>query len=100
MRFMSLPADITLRRVIPLDYLLSLMLLFSFLVADRLAYTLGSPLFKALLHLGEMALWLWYSLTLFWAPLTSTGARRRGGWGPASTRAHPHMCIAAACSAG
>jgi len=37
---------------VPLGYLLALMLLFSLLVMDRLAYVLGSPLFKAVLHLG------------------------------------------------
>ena len=37
--------------MVPLGYLLTLMLLFLLLVLDRLAYTLGSPLGKALLHL-------------------------------------------------
>ena len=41
-------ADIAARQAIPLDYLLVLMALFGILVLDRLAYTLGAPLFKAL----------------------------------------------------
>lgn len=46
------PADITSRSVIPLQYLLTLLVVFGLLVFDRLAYTLGSPLFKSALHLG------------------------------------------------
>ena len=45
-------ADITNEHVVPLGYLLTLMLLFLLMVFDRLFYTLGSPLGKALLHLG------------------------------------------------
>lgn len=45
-------SDLTSRQVIPLDYLLCLIALFALLVLDRVAYTLGSPLFKALLHTG------------------------------------------------
>ena len=48
---MRWPAEITSGNVVPLGYLLTLMLLFLLLVLDRLAYTLGSPLGKALLHL-------------------------------------------------
>ena len=38
--------DISDERVVPLDYLLSLIVLFMFLVLDRVFYTLGSPLGK------------------------------------------------------
>ncbi len=47
-----LNAEITSEHVVPLDYLLTVMLLFMLLVADRVFYTVGSPLGKALLHLG------------------------------------------------
>lgn len=45
-------AEITSEHVVPLDYLLTILLLFLLLVADRVAYSIGSPLGKALLHLG------------------------------------------------
>lgn len=66
-------ADITTAQVIPLGFLVALMVLFGCLVADRVAYTLGSPALKAVLHLGEMALVLACSLALYWSPLTSAG---------------------------
>jgi hypothetical protein len=37
---------------VPLDYLVTILVLFLLMVADRIFYTVGSPLGKALLHLG------------------------------------------------
>lgn len=67
--------DISDERVVPLDYLLSLIVLFMFLVLDRVFYTLGSPLGKALLLWSQMAVFYIYVLKLFWSPTTSSTAR-------------------------
>lgn len=46
-------AEITNEHVVPLGYLLTLILLFMLIVLDRVVYTLGSPLGKALLHVRQ-----------------------------------------------
>ncbi|KAK9824077.1 hypothetical protein WJX72_007565 [[Myrmecia] bisecta] len=68
-------ADITDERVVPVDFLAVLIILFLFMVLDRLVYTLGNHLGKALLLVGQMALFYWYCMELFWSPSTSSGAR-------------------------
>ncbi|CAL8464921.1 g4456 [Coccomyxa elongata] len=68
-------ADITDERVVPVDYLGVLMLLFLLLVLDRLFYTLGLHLGKAVLFWTQMALFYWYTMVLFWSPATSTTAK-------------------------
>eukprot|EP00887_Chlorella_sp_A99_P004668 scaffold4.g4668.t1 len=68
-------SEITNEHVVPLGYLLTLILLFLLLVLDRLVYTLGSPAGKAALHVGQLALYFWYCLSLFWSPMASAAAR-------------------------
>jgi len=48
----STAVDITSQHVVPLGYLLTLMVLFLFVVMDRVVYTLGTPAGKAVLHFG------------------------------------------------
>lgn len=43
-------SEITYEHVVPFKYLVTLIVLFMLIVLDRLFYTLGSPLGKALLH--------------------------------------------------
>lgn len=71
--FFIFHTEITSQHVVPLGYLITLMVLFGFVVADRVVYTLGSPAGKAFLHLAEMGLLFAYCSTLVWAPSSGTG---------------------------
>ena len=95
-------AEITNEHVVPLGYLLTLMLLFMLIVLDRLAYTLGSPAGKALLHVGCASGVRWEgglapgwrggcALPFAWASLAagSTGARPKAGAKPQPKLALP-----------
>ncbi|KAL6770350.1 hypothetical protein ACKKBG_A34605 [Auxenochlorella protothecoides x Auxenochlorella symbiontica] len=86
-------SEITNEHVVPLGYLVTLITLFMLIVLDRLFYTVGSPLGKAMLHCTQMAVFFSYCLSLFWSPATSG-------------RAHAHLrtlvalkCISFAMSA-
>ncbi|KAA6417866.1 MAG: hypothetical protein FRX49_12164, partial [Trebouxia sp. A1-2] len=70
-------SDITDERVVPVDYLGVLILLFLFMVLDRLFYTLGLHLGKALLLWAQMALFYYYTFSLFWSPFSSSSARNQ-----------------------
>lgn len=59
-------ADITSQHIVPLGYLLTLITLFMFIVFDRVAYTIGSPLAKSILHVSEMIVYFWYCSSLIW----------------------------------
>ncbi|KAK9863698.1 hypothetical protein WJX84_001768 [Apatococcus fuscideae] len=61
--------------VVPLDFLLILLLLFTFMVLDRLAYTLGSHFGKATLLWSQMAIFYPFVMNLFWSANTGTHAR-------------------------
>lgn len=92
--------DISDDRVVPIDFLAALLLLFFFMVLDRLFYTLGLHFGKvccaavhpgdaafggvwevtslhtqALLLVTQMAVLYWYCMSLFWSPRTSATAK-------------------------
>ena len=57
---------------IPVNYLLSLIVLFGFIVADRCVYSLGSHLGKAILHVTHVIVVLTYCLWLTWSPFVGS----------------------------
>ncbi|KAK9858804.1 hypothetical protein WJX84_000839, partial [Apatococcus fuscideae] len=61
--------------VVPLDFLLILLMLFTFMVLDRLTYTLGSHLGKAALLWSQIAIFYPFVMNLFWSANTGTHAR-------------------------
>lgn len=61
-------SEITSQHAVPIGFLLTLMILFGFVVLDRVAYTLGSAAGKFALHMVEMALLLSYCSFLAWSP--------------------------------
>ena len=60
--------DITSEHVVPLGYLLTLIVLFLFLVLDRTVYVFGSQAGKAALHGFQLIIWMWYCSLLVWGP--------------------------------
>lgn len=60
--------EITSEHVVPLGYLLTLIVLFLFLVTDRTIYVVGSQTGKACLHVVQVAVWMWYCSLLVWGP--------------------------------
>lgn len=69
-------ADLTDEKSLPWDYLTALLLLFVIQVVDRLVYSLGSHLGKALLLLGQLLLFVPLSMSLFWSPVASASTRQ------------------------
>jgi hypothetical protein len=69
-------ADITDEKQLPWDYLTALLLLFVIMVVDRLVYSLGSHLGKALLLLGQLVLFIPFCMSLFWSPVASVSSSR------------------------
>jgi hypothetical protein len=69
-------ADLTDEKQLPWDYLTALLLLFVIMVVDRLVYSLGSQLGKALLLLGQLLLFIPFCMSLFWSPVVSSSSSR------------------------
>lgn len=61
-------SEITSQHAVPIGFLLTLMILFGFVVLDRVVYSLGSTAGKFVLHLIEMALLFSYCSFLAWSP--------------------------------
>lgn len=69
-------ADLTVQQVIPANYLLTLMALFLAIVLDRVCYTIGHHLGKAVLLTVQLVAVLWYAMALFWSPGQTSNAAR------------------------
>jgi hypothetical protein len=69
-------ADLTDEKQLPWDYLTALLLLFVIMVVDRLVYSLGSQLGKALLLLGQLLLFIPFCMSLFWSPAAPSSSSR------------------------
>jgi hypothetical protein len=59
--------EITSQHVVPLGYLATLMVLFTFFILDRLVYTLGSQAGKGTLHLIQILVSFWYFEAVTWS---------------------------------
>lgn len=69
-------ADLTDEKQLPWDYLTALLLLFVITVVDRVVYSLGSHLGKALLLLGQLTLIIPLCMSLFWSPVAASSSSR------------------------
>jgi Zn-dependent protease with chaperone function len=67
-------ADLTDEKQLPWDYLSAMLLLFVITVIDRLVYSLGSHLGKALLLLAQLLLFIPACMSLFWSPIASSSS--------------------------
>lgn len=67
-------ADLTDEKQLPWDYLTALLLLFVITVVDRLVYSLGSQLGKAMLLLAQLLLFIPFCMRLFWSPVASSSS--------------------------
>jgi len=67
-------ADLTDEKQLPWDYLTALLLLFVIMVVDRLVYSLGSQLGKAMLLLAQLLLFIPFCMRLFWSPVASSSS--------------------------
>lgn len=66
--------DLTEQRVLPLDYLGALLVVFLLAVMDRAFYALGTNLGKTLLFIFQLALFLPFCMRWYWLPSTSSTA--------------------------
>ena len=78
-------SEITSLHVVPLGYLITLIILFMFVVLDRVVYSLGSCLGKGVLHVVQMIVFFWYCSSLVWNDPFSSSSYSGHAHGTATT---------------